>query len=275
MIERLVRNYSDEPNEIDIYLERFSLKDLVNLYLTGANPVYYKNYMNYPEIVDLVLKHIISKVSDSSLIDIIDLSTEISIKITEHNHKFKTNQNIINSQNSYLEDENLAYYNAKSKSISVSDYLEECRRKILNFESDNVYVKQSLEKLEKLQGELQVYIDYKINDLDDESIRLLLIEINNRIESNAYEILQINELKNHPDASMIYKKIHEKEKDLSDEQKIYSDVSVIYKKIREKEILDILSMFDISSFIEKNMIYEGYQTTLRNYNYKNSKGIKD
>ena len=238
MVERLVRNYDENFNEIESYLNNLNLNDLINLYLKCATPLYIQNYENISKILNLVFDNIMNKLDTVSLIDIINLYSNIFVETMSLEDSIQSNQNIINVREFNLTDDFFLEYESKKKDQTKEEYIKDYFKSLENYRKSLAHFNKCFQYLDKLQKSVLSYIDSALKTISNEENEVLLREINKKIEETSDEILRRYQLSRNKKAIDIE------------------------SRMKETPSFEIFNMLDTIALSRKDYVYSNYQAAL-------------
>ena len=248
MVENLIKNYNNsDNNEFNSYIEGLNLKGLVNFYLKCSNHLYFKKYNNINEILEVVFNNIKQKYNSVSILELIDIYTNIFTETLNVEESIESNNNIIDVRKMNLEDNFFIEYETKKNNLERSDFIDKYTRSLDYYEENALYLKTVFSFIDKLQQEIVDYLDDVISKLSNEEKHVLLIKINEIIEKNYQEIIERNEIR--------------KNRKTID----------IHSKMKEIPTFEIFNMLDTSMLKNKNYVYSSFQSMLKQVNYSSKK----
>jgi len=186
MIENLVKSF----NEDDI--KELSLKKLLDLYFKCSNAVYFRSYEKMDSILDVIRKIIVTKLKNSNLFDIVYIYYDVSYKFLKSKESLQSNQNIIDARNLNLKDDFYIQYESKRRKKTPLEFIKIYKDELKIHEENGIYLEKSCDSFSKLQNDMLNIINDFINRLSNEERNILLIKLNNEIESKSIEILKRN-----------------------------------------------------------------------------------
>ena len=248
MVENLIKNYNNsENNEFNNYIEGLNLSGLVNFYLKCSNHLYFKKYNNIGDILELIFDNIKKKLNSVSILELMDIYTNIFTETLNIEESIESNNNIINVRNANLKDDFFIEYESKRSNLDRNEFIERYTRSLDYYENNAIYLKNVFSFIDKLQQEMVNYLDGVISKLSNEEKHILLIKINEIIEKNSLEIIERNEIR--------------KNRKTVD----------IHSKMKEIPTFEIFNMLDTTMLKNKNYVYSNFQSMLKQVNYSSKK----
>ena len=248
MIENLIRKYDNlSSNDLVTYIDGLNLDGLVKFYLKCSNHLYFKRYNSMNNILELISNKIKEKLNTVSILELIDIYTNIFIDTLNVEDSIESNNNVINVRKTNLEDNFFVQYESSKKNLSREEFIDSYVKTIDYYEQNSLYLKTVFSFIDNLQKEISDYIDSVLEKISDDDKHALLIKINEIIDENALEIIERNEIK--------------KSRKTID----------IHSKMREISTFEIFNMLDTTNLKHKNYVYNNFKAYLEKYNYSNKK----
>ena len=98
-------------------LSNLDIKKLIDIYIKLSNPIYYKTHDNMDNILKVLLDIIIKKLDDISLIEVIDIYTNIFGETLITDENIENNNNVIIAKRLNLQDDFIVDYESKKSKI--------------------------------------------------------------------------------------------------------------------------------------------------------------
>ena len=248
MVENLIRNYSDNSdNDLKKYLEGLNLSGLVSFYLKCSNHLYFKKYASISNILELIFSAIKNKFDSVSVLELMDIYTDVFTESLNIEGSIESNNNIINVRKMNLKDSFFIDYESKRKNLERSKFVDEYTKSLDYYETDVLYLKSVFSFVDALQQEMLDYIELVMSKLSNDEKHMLLIQVNEIIEKNSLEIIERNEIR--------------KNRKTID----------IHSKMKEIPTFEVFNMFDTTNLKNKNYVYSNFQAYLKKYNYSSQK----
>ena len=242
MIDSLL-NESKNNNQKSA-LDNYSIKELIDLYITYARPKYFIEHNNMRDILEYISLYVINNLLKNSFVDNLDLYTKLMMEIHNLEDMIESTNNIIRIRDYNLQDDFFLEMQSKTFKLDKEIYIEKYQEELYNFKNYNALYKQILTLLDNFQKNMLLSLNNYIDTLPNEEKNNLLIDINKKIEENSLEINNRIELR-------------------QDRKKL--ELQSRFKDISVSELFDSL---DTTYLKEQNYVFNQFQGVLKD-NKKN------
>lgn len=239
MIEKIIDDYNNDVSlELETKVDELSLRDIIKLYLRYSNPAYLTHKKNISKSLNLFYKKIISLLNSCSLSDLMDFYNDIFLDKLYFEDSIEGLKNIINVRNDNLKDDFFIEFESSKTILSKEDFIKKYIDDINNVQKNLNIHNETLKYIDSLQKNMFNCINEKMNNLESNEAKELLLQINKKIEEDSEEIIKRNNLR--------------KNKKAVD----------IQNRISDNPTFGIFSLFDTTSLKNEVYVYKGYQATV-------------
>ncbi len=199
MVENYIFNYDnlDEEERQDIYdaikdsLESLDLYKVLDFCLKYSDRKYIKGKNS--NILDLGKEVLNQGLNSLSLIKVIDLYIELFNKTIMVSDSLMASKNILDVMSYNLQDEEFIKREMDKKHVSKEEYVSTLKRDL----DKNIGIIDSYNKsydyLDKLQDDILVYIEEKLENIEGQDKYYLIQNLNKRFTDNSLKLLKLQD----------------------------------------------------------------------------------
>ena len=192
-----INSLSDEQRkdklvEIGNSLDNLDLYKLMDIVYKYTDALFLKDN-NLNDLLELFKDKVISKLSDLSLIKVIDLYIELFNKTIMVSDSLMASKNILDVMSYNLQDEEFIKREMDKKHVSKEEYVSNLKRDL----DKNIGIIDSYNKsydyLDKLQDDILVYIEEKLENIEGQDKYYLIQNLNKRFTDNSLKLLKLQD----------------------------------------------------------------------------------